>query len=471
MNTKDTVSRGGTLLIGRYLLPGDGTVRENWGVAFTKDEDGSNGRAGSEILDVGRAEELKDKYPGFELIEEPQSIVSPGFVNSHMHMYGILSHGITPPVPIDGFETFLHKFWWPLVENRIDHDMVRATTKATALELINSGVTTVFDILEGPNSIPGALEVQAEVLETLGMRGFLSFEACERVGEENGELGLKENLDCFLRYKEHPRISGIMSIHTTFTCPPAFIQKAAEYARSEGIKLHMHINESSYEANWCKKHFDKLPFQLYHDLEFLGPDVIASQCVKLSSEEMDIITETGTNAVHVPLSNCEVGGGFSPVPDLLERGVNVGLGTDGYINNFFEAMRGAFLMHKAHRENPEVMPAKTVYELATVNGNALFYRDGDDVENNGKRIGNLGIGTLAPGYKADIIMIDAHFPTPVNSSNIFDQIILYRNPEHVSKVYIDGVLIKDKGLLLGHDVEEAYKETHRQAERLWAFGV
>ena len=129
------------------------------------------------------------------------------------------------------------------------------------------------------------------------------------------------------------------------------------------------------------------------------------------------------------------------------------LGTDGYINNFFEVMRGTFLIHKAFNENPEIMPAETVFTMATENG--------------GRALRNWKTGVLKAGYKADIITIEPSLPTPLNEHNIFDQIILYCNPANVKEVFVNGRLLKKEGRLLDFDEQAIRKEVQEQALRLW----
>ena len=128
-----------------------------------------------------------------EVVELPGRLLAPGFVNGHNHMYGFLSHGITAEALVTEFSSFLEDYWWPYVEDRLDHELVAATTAWACVEMIDSGVTSFADILEGPHAIPGALEVEREIVERAGLRGLLSFEACQRAGEEIGALGLEEN--------------------------------------------------------------------------------------------------------------------------------------------------------------------------------------------------------------------------------------------------------------------------------------
>ncbi len=433
----------GTLLLGSYLLGEQGQARKGWGVAFHEDtieETGPNGM-------------LKEKYPRYEVLDCTGKIISPGFVNAHMHCYGVLAHGITVPARIDSFESFLDDFWWPLVENRIDYKMIEVTTRNAVMELLASGVTSFCDVLEAPYAVPGALETQARVLDETGMRGVLSFEACQRISDENGLQGLNENRDFYLNYQRHPRISGMMCIHTTFTCDKDFIRKAKALAREAGSGIQMHLSESKYEPAQCLGNHGNLPVELYDELGILGSDVLASQGVKLEEREIDIIARRGMNIVHVPLSNCEVGGGVSPVPKLLDKKITVALGTDGYINNFFEVMRGAFLIHKAFSENPEVMPAETVFTMATEFG--------------GRALRKWKTGVLKAGYKADIITIEPALPTPLNADNIYDQLILYCNPVNVKEVFVNGRLLKKGGRLPDFDEQAVRKDVQEQALRLW----
>lgn len=433
----------GKLILGKFLLSGDGIVMENSGLAIKEDL----------IYEINSNESLLKKYPDFEVLDCTDQIISPGFINAHMHLYGVISHGISAPSDIEDFKSFLEDFWWPEVEDRIDHEMIAVTARAMTYELINSGVTALCDILEAPMAIPGALEAEANALRDVGIKAILSFEASERVSTENGLLAIKENKDFFNKYKDHPLISGMICIHTTFTCSKDFIRKAINASKDTGAGIQMHLSESKYEPDLCLKNYNKLPVDLYDELGFFEEPILAAQGVKLSDKEIDTLLKHEVNMVHLPLSNCEVGGGFAPVPAMLDKGLKVGLGTDGYINNFFEVMRGAFLLHKANLENPEIMPAETVFNMATSHGAA-----GMRMEKAGK---------LEKGSPADIITIKPELPTPLNKENIFTQLVLYCNPENVMNVFVNGRQLKAYGKLIKTSMKNEYEAVKVQAERLW----
>lgn len=394
---------------------------------------------------------------GDTLIDARDKLLSPGFVNGHMHMYGVLSHGISVEAAVTDFTSFLEDFWWPYMENRIDHSLVELTTRWACVEMINSGITSFLEVLEGPNSIPGALEVERKIIEAAGLRARLSFEACQRLSKENGQLGLQENAE-FIRSMRAAGgvgglVDGLMSIHTLFTADKDFILQAKQLAEDLNADIHMHLSESVYEPQWVQRKYACRPVELYEQWGFLDKRVLASQAVQISEREADILARRGCRLVHMPLSNCEVGGGVAPVPDYQRLEIPTGLGTDGYINNFFEVMRGAFLIHKAHRQNPEIMPAETVYRMATSQGAVAA--------------GFPQTGLIQPGYEADLITIKLDPPTPIDARNVYDQLVLFRNPQDVSEVMVHGRLLKAEGKLLTLDEMAVKQELREAAARFW----
>lgn len=431
------------ILKGKFLITPEG-IRYDAGIKVE----------GNIIVQVAD-NELLDVKEEDEVIDCTDKIIMPGFVNGHNHMYGFLSHGITVEAMVTEFSSFLDDFWWPYVEDRLNHELVEATSRWACVEMIESGVTSFVDILEGPNAIPGALEVEKKVVEEAGIRGKLSFEACERVSEENSNLGLMENINFIKACKDSGRelVNGINSIHTLFTCSKDFVKKAKQLSKNEGNMIHMHLSESTFEPNWCVERYEKTPVEIYDELGYLDENVLASQVVQVSDKELDILAERGVKIVSMPLSNCEVGGGFAPVTKMLEKGITVGLGTDGYINNFFEVMRGAFLMHKGNEQNPQVMPAEIVYNMATSQG--------------AKAIGIPNTGELKVGNLADIIALDIDTPTPINKHNIYDQIVLFSNPQNVKHVICNGKWLKRDGKLLTINRESAKAGLREKTEAFW----
>lgn len=436
-------------------------VAADWLIAEPGEDPIANGAVrvlGQDIVAVGTRPTLVAEYSSDDLIDFSGCVLAPGFVNAHVHMYGVLAHGIpVVNVPSD-FWSFLDDFWWPYVEDRLDLSMILAATEYVAGELLRSGTTTFLDILEAPNALPGVLLAQREVVQRTGLRGILSFEATERVSVDNGRRGLDENAAMIAAGRiDGPAalVTGLMSIHTTFTCPPAFIATAFGLAEDLDVLLHAHVNEGMHEGERCLERYGQRTLELYDSLGVAGPRFQASQCVQLSDRERAIIAERGVKLTHMPLSNCEVGGGIAPIPELLEAGAPLGLGSDGYLNDMFQVMRGAFLIHKARLCDPQVMPAHTVFRMATLGG--------------ADALGLAGrIGRLAPGYAADLQLIDiSSLPTPLGVHNLYDQLVLWRTGKHVQSVMVNGSWRVRDGAVTDVDTERARVRVAEEARRLW----
>lgn len=407
-----------------------------------------------QIVEIDSNKVLRDRYPMDEVLEATGQVLAPGFVNTHTHLYGVLAHGIPLDKAPSGFWPFLKEFWWPLIEDRITSDNLLAATDLQCAQMLKSGVTSFYDCTEGPFALPGCLNAQAEVVRKHGLRAILSFEATERVSYQNGQLGLKENADFVDEcHRQGGLVNGLMCFHTTFTCSSEFIRQTFELASARDCLVHMHCAEGKYEPEFLMTKFGMRPIEFYDHLGVAGSNMLASQCVQIEDKDIALMAERGVRMSHMPLSNCEVGGGIAPVPQIIAAGIPVGLGSDGYIDDFFEVMRGAFLIHKANQCNPLLMPANLVWYLATEGG--------------ARMLGLQNVGRIAPGWQADLQLIDADFPTPLTAHNLFDQLILYRNYTHVRSVMVAGkILVKDYNLV-NHDIKELIEKTHVAANRLW----
>lgn len=406
------------------------------------------------VTAVGPHESLVSDHPNDEVVAATGRVLMPGFVNAHVHLYGVLAHGIPVDAAPDGFWSFLDDYWWPKVEDVLDADMIEVAADWVCAELLRSGTTTVFDILEAPNALPDALLAEKRAAERRGIRAVLSFEATERAGPAVAEAALTENVNLIEASRDNELVSGLMSYHTTFTCSSDYIRRAFELAAEHDVLCHAHCNEGVHEPDWCQQHHGKRTMEYYDELGVAGPRFLASQCVQLSERERAIIADRGVRVTHMPLANCEVGGGIAPIPELIDAGVTVGLGSDGYVNDFYEVMRGAFLLHKARLLDPGAMPAPTVLNMAT-EGGALA-------------LGMQDVGRLDPGYRADLQLVDAAFPTPLNAHNLVEQVVLWRNHAHVSDVMVNGTWRVRNGELLDADLDAMRAKVHEQATRLWA---
>jgi cytosine/adenosine deaminase-related metal-dependent hydrolase len=410
---------------------------------------------GDKILKVGSAKKIEEAFDA-EVIDAEEGIVMPGLVCSHNHMYGVLSHGLPVPKTTSTFIGFLKEFWWPCVENVLDRNQISAAATMSSVQMAKTGTTCCADILEAPSSIPGALDVEAETTEAVGLRSVLSFEATERISQENAEKGVQENLNFVKKHntKCASLTRGMFCTHTTFTCSPEFLKRVRELATECHAGIHIHLEESAYESKHCLAEHGKLPVELYEEMGFLGSDVLASQCVHTLPKEAKLLRKHGVKVSHMPLSNCEVGGGIAPVPSFLQGDLTVGLGTDGYIQDMFEVMRSAFLIHKGYLQNASVMPADVVIRMATIDA--------------AKAIGlESTVGSISPGKQADIITVDLESLTPVTLENLVQQLVVFGSGNMVRDVLVAGKMIVRNREILTVDEDKARMKCREAAEKLW----
>lgn len=409
---------------------------------------------GSHIDSVGSSQDLLASYPGEDVHAVGAGVVLPGFVNAHTHVYGTLAHGI-PVDPVNSFWSFLADYWWPKVEDRLDHAMIVAATDWVCVEMLRTGTTSFYDIVEAPHALPGVLLAQKEVVDRRGLRGILSFEATERVSPANGELGLQENAELIRasRTDSTSLVSGALCFHTTFTCSEPFIRRAFDIATDLDVFVHAHVNEGVHEGLWNERERNMRTFEWYESAGLLSSRFLASQCVQVSPRERELIAERGVRVSHMPMANGEVGGGIAPIPELLAAGVTVGLGSDGYINDQYEEMRAAFLLHKARLMDPASMPGRDVLRMATQGG--------------ADALGLDRVGRLEPGWAADLQIVGMDTPTPVTAHNLMDQLVLWRSGRDVRDVMVAGRWRTLDGVVLGADIDMLRAHTNEQAGRLW----
>jgi 5-methylthioadenosine/S-adenosylhomocysteine deaminase len=396
---------------------------------------------------------LCSDHPSAELIDARDLILMPGLINTHMHSYGLLSHGMPAHGVQREFFELLDDFWWPYVEDKLDQPMIEAAMALACYHMIRGGITSFCDVLEAPNAPEGILESEADVVRAAGLRAVLMTEASERIDRARGERLLAENASFIRDHQNDEFVSGMLCTHTSFSCSEAFIELARQTMQDLGCDLHLHLSESAYEPKACLERYGERPVMWYDRLGLLSDSVLVSQAVAVDSDEIDILYERGVRVSHQPISNCEVGGGFAPVPAMIKRGIRPGLGTDGYVNSAFEVMRAAHLVQKAVLQELQVMPTHDVFNMATKWG--------------AQALAHPAVGEIKPGNWADLIGISLAVDTPVNPHNAIEQIVIYRDVEHVKLTMVGGNVLMSDGKVLSLDVDKVRRDANQQALRLW----
>ena len=437
-----------TIICGDWLISAaDEPVRHGWGIAV----------ADATVIDIGPRTDLIARYPSADVVDRPGHVVMPGFVDAHSHLYGVLAHGIEVVSPPTGFDNFLTDFWWPLVEDRLDTSMLAAAARHSTISAALSGTTTICDICEAPGAVDDALDAIATEVNTVGLRARLSVEATQRRGADIAARSLQANSRFISSRANGDLVQGMMSWHTTFTCDADYIRTAHDLARSAGAWTHAHCNEGRHEGAEMYRQQGCSTLEFYDRLGVLDEHLHLSQCVQLVDIDKELLADRGVAVSHMPISNCEVGGGIAPIPELHAAGVRIGLGSDGYVTDMYEVMRMAFHVHKAQLCDPTVVPARDVVHMATAGGAASLGLD--------------RVGRLAVGWAADVQVVDMTTPTPVTEHNIWDQLVVWRSGHHVSDTMVAGRWVVRDRQPTTVDLADTMAATRREAQRLWATSI
>ena len=315
------------------------------------------------VLDFGPAENLAQQYEAPTEIDAQNCLVMPGLVNTHTHIAMSCYRGLADDQPL---MEWLNQSIFP-AESKTNPDQVYWSSMLSCAEMIRSGTTTFCDMYLFEQEVAKATD-HAGLRALLG-EGIFGFPSTNYGPIDKGFEYIRQMIK---DWKGHPRISiGVMP-HAPYTCPPALLGLAAKFAREQKLPLVIHLAETQTEDADIRREHGMSPVELLERIGFLGPDVLAAHCVWLSDNDMDILARHGVRVSYNPESNMKLGSGTAPIPELLARGICVGIGTDGSASNndmdMFTEMDFAAKLQKVHRLDPTALPAPQVLRMATLGG-------------------------------------------------------------------------------------------------------
>ena len=397
---------------------------------------------GDTILEIGP--DLMAKYPGSEVLEARGQLVMPGLVNAHIHAAMTLFRGLADDLAL---MDWLKNHIFPAESRYMSADNVYLGTLLACIEMIKSGTTTVGDsyFFEAE----AARAVQEAGLRGVMAQGIVDF-PCPDVPAPNENLLLAEEFICQWKGTDRigHRIRPALFCHSTYTCCPKTLRETKEMAQKHGIPFGIHLAETQAEIEEVMRLYGKRPVRHLADLGILDETVMAVHCVWLSPEEIDLLHKFQVKVVHTPESNMKLASGVAPVPALLQRGITVGLGTDGCASNndldLFREMDTAAKLHKVTRLDPTALSARQVVRLATTGGAHVLGLASQ-------------IGSLEPGKKADVITLDLQKPHLVPLYNPYSHLVYTLNGADVNSMVVNGtILMRNRKLL--HLEEEPIME-------------
>ncbi len=399
-----------------------------------------------EIVYIGK--EPEDFFSD-EIIDANGGIVLPGLINAHTHVPMSLFRGLAEDIPL---KQWLEDYIFP-IEKRLNPELVYTGSLLSCAEMIMSGTTTFCDMYCFEDEV-------AKAAKKAGMRCLISeglFDFPSPNYGDNIEDGYNYTQWLIEKWKDDPLINVAVGPHTPYTCSEEVLRKSKEIAEAYGVPIIIHLAETELEVQEIRKRHGKTPTEYLHDLRILGPNLIAAHCVHLSKGDLELLKNSDTKVVHNPECNMKLASGISPVPEMLNMGICVALGTDGSASNnnldLFQEMDTASKLHKISKMDPSVMDAVTVVKMATIYG--------------AKALGmEKLIGSLEVGKKADVIVLNTNTPHMIPLYNPFYGIVYSATGADVVCSIINGKVVMKEKRLVTLDIEEVIKDAKQWAEQI-----
>ncbi len=400
---------------------------------------------GGEIVAVAQG---SVDHEAHQTIDATGCVVCPGLVNCHTHVYQALIEGIGYDMHFDPWNW---RFNFPIA-SQIGADHAEVGAQVAALEMIKSGTTTVSDHWYLHNEFESIHRV-AQVFRDAGLRhhavyGLLdqSF-AGEHIDFEDMAMIRREDelihaADEFIaQWHQQGRTVVALGPGSTEDISDRLMDTTIEMARTRGLQLATHVAGWAEIVSRSLKHYGMRDLEHVHEIGLTGPDSILIHAVWLSPREIQLVIETDCRIAHCPVANAHLGYGVAPIAELRAQGVIVGLGTDGaasYTYDLFEAMKFAAMLQKVKHLDAEVLTAEDALDMATIDGARVLGLDEQ-------------VGSLAPGKRADVIIIDFHQPHLMANHQLVSKLVYSARGHDVVTAIIDGQVVMQNRQVLTMD--------------------
>ena len=400
-------------------------------------ENGAVAMDGNTIVMVGVTEEVKKVYPDAEFVDAKGGVIMPAFINAHEHIYssfarGLSINGYNP----QGFLDILDGMWWT-IDRHLTNEQTRQSARATYLDSIKNGVTTVFDHHASFGEIKDSLFAIEDAAKEMGVRTCLCYEISDRDGMDKARAAVMENAS-WIKHAladDTDMIAGMMGMHAQFTISDETMELAAANKPAE-VGYHIHVAEGIEDLHDCLKKYGKRIVDRLMDCNILGEKTLLAHCIYVNPHEMQLIKDTDTMVVHNPESNMGNACGCPPTMELVHRGILTGLGTDGYTHDMTESYKVANVLHKHHLCDPNAAWGEVPQML--FDGNVKI----------AERYFPQKLGVLKEGAAADVIVVDYDPLTPMNGDNANSHILFGMTGKQVVTTVANGkVLMKDRELV------------------------
>ncbi|HXF74399.1 MAG TPA: amidohydrolase [Actinomycetota bacterium] len=408
------------------------------------------------ILATGPPEELGRRFPDHPVEDWGHVAVLPGCVNGHDHSFQVLLRGLGDDL---SFLRWRDRVLYPFSE-RLDRDAIRAGALLDLAELARAGVTTSVDFFYLHDRGNANDLAVAEAAREVGIRLVLARSMYDWTGAPARYLETPEEAVANLRalareLRDDPLVRCQPAPHSIHGASPGMIRAGAELAAELGVPFHIHVAEGRYEREMALERYGRTPVGFLDSLGVLSERTVMVHCVWVDEEDLAIMAERGARVVHNPSANAFLGDGVAPLREMLARGIPVCLGTDGGCTNsrrsVFEEMRMAALLAKARAADAEALTAEQVLLAGTARGGEVL---------------GLPVGRIAPGYLADLVVLDLDALSLQPAATAEKQVVYAMQPEAIRRVLVGGEPIVEEGRLVRVD-EAAIRDEVARATAGW----
>lgn len=426
------------LLTARYVVTMDqaGTV---YSPGYVEIKDGR-------IVSIG---DLEDAPWVQERIDYGNAAIIPGLINCHTHAAMTLLRGIVDDLPLD---EWLNDHIWPLEAKFLSPEFIRAGTRLAALEMLKGGTTFFADMYFFEDEVAAAAK-EAGIRVLLG-EGAIAFPT-PSVSDPNSIFDvIREQAE---KYRDDELISVHIAAHSTYATSEDQLRKCVEVARDLYLPVQIHCAESKKEAEECLTQHCKSQVAYLNDLGFLDVRVGLVHMVWPQESDWELLKRDNVSIVSCPQSNLKLGSGIPPIACYLDEGIRISLGTDGAAANnnldMWEEMRLAAFLAKGSTLDPTRLPAERALRTITIDAARIW---GFDKE----------LGSLEPGKKADMIVIDLDQPHTTPCYDIYSTLVYSASAADVQDVFVSGRRVVKAGSLITLDEEAVLAEAREWAEKL-----
>lgn len=396
---------------------------------------------------IARIAEHIDAPEGATIINATDKAIIPGLINTHTHAAMTLMRGYGDDLPL---MTWLQDYIWPL-EDKMTEEDVYIGAKLAMLEMIKTGTTTYLDMYMHPL-------MGAKAAEEMGLRAMISYTLFDQGNPERAQLD-RERSEMYLeRFKTEfsDRIMFNLGPHAIYTVSGEQLQFCHEFCKKHNLKIHLHLSETEGEVEECIKQHGMRPVKYLEKLGILSEALILAHVIWVDDEELDLLAKYNVSVVHNPASNMKLASGYAfRYEEMKNRGIRVGLGTDGCSSSnnldMFTAMRLASFLGKVWRFDSTAVKADDIFASSTSIGADIL---------------GIDAGIIAEGKLADLCLVDLNRPEMVPVHNLTSNLVYSASGAFVDTVICDGRILMQNGYVEGE--EEIIRSARLVAERLIA---